>query len=461
MIKLHDTILHILEDKTYGMGGVVMIVFYNCILEHCLTKLLMSLQILGINHTTAPIEIREQVVIPENRLSEALSSLIKVPGINAAVIVSTCNRTELYCETEFAHISPITEWMIAFHNLQASDINDCIYHYQQEKAVHHILRVASGLDSMILGEPQVLGQLKNAYQAAINHHALSTYLDRLFQHTFSVAKQVRSETNIGSSPVSVAYAAVTLAQQIFSEINKQTALLIGAGKTNELVARHLHNYNVGRMIIANRNYERAHLLAKQFGAYAIELSEVPSHLAEADIVISSTASDKPILTLESVTNAARKRHHRPTLMVDIAVPRDIDPAIEKLEDIYLYSIDDMQSIIQENMKSREVAAEEAQNIIDEHVSQFIGWIRTRDAIPAIRGIRDLAETLKINATQRALQQLSQGIPPDEVIHHLAHNLTNKLIHQPCTRLREAGSQQEDHIIEAAYHLFGVKPVGKE
>lgn len=351
---------------------------------------------------------------------------------------------------------------MAFHDLKTSDITGCIYHHEQEEAIRHILRVASGLDSMVLGEPQVLGQLKNAYQAAIDHHALGIHLDRLFQHTFSVAKQVRSETSIGSSPVSVAYAAVTLAKQIFSDMNKQTALLIGAGETNELVARHLHNHGLGKMIIANRSYDRAHQLAKQFDAYAIELSEIPSHLAEADIVISSTASDEPILTLEHARDAVKKRRHRPMLMVDIAVPRDIDPAIEQLEDIYLYSVDDMQGIIQENMKSREAAAEEAQDIIDEHVSQFMGWIRTRDAVPTIRGVRDWAEELKTEVTEKAQRQLAQGKSPDDVINQLAHNLTNKLIHQPCTRLREAGFQQEEDIIEAARHLFGLdEPTDKK
>lgn len=419
----------------------------------------MPLQILGINHTTAPVEIRERVVIPESRLSEALASLTGVDGINAGVIISTCNRTELYCETTFDDIAPLTHWMAAFHDLATDDINRCIYHHQQEDAIRHILRVASGLDSMVLGEPQVLGQLKNAYQAAIDHHALGIHLDRLFQHTFSVAKQVRSETRIGSSPVSVAYAAVTLAKQIFTDMNEQTALLIGAGETNELVARHLHNHGAGRMIVANRSYERAYHLARQFDAYAIELADISSHLAEADIVISSTASDTPILTLDHARDAVKKRRHRPMLMIDIAVPRDIDPAIEQLEDIYLYSVDDMQGIIQENMKSREAAAEEAQDIIDEHVSQFMGWIRTRDAVPTIRGIRDWAETLKAEVTDKAQRQLTQGKSPDDVINQLAHNLTNKLIHQPCTRLHEAGFQQEEDLIEAARHLFGLDESG--
>lgn len=415
----------------------------------------MPLQILGINHTTAPIDIRERVVIPDNRLSEALFDLTSRQGVLASVIVSTCNRTELYCETEFDQPEPLTRWLAEYHSLEVADIEQYIYHHIHENAVQHILRVASGLDSMILGEPQVLGQLKNAYQAATKADVLGIHLDRLFQHTFSVAKQVRSETSIGSSPVSVAYAAVTLAKQIFSAMSEQTALLIGAGETIELVARHLHNNNCGRMIVANRNYERAHHLARQFDAYAIELSEIDSHLAEADIVISSTASEEPIISYSQVEKAVKKRRHRPIFMVDIAVPRDIDPRVGEMEDVYLYNVDDLQDIIQENLKSREAAAAEAEDIINDHVAQFMGWVHARDAVPTIRGVRDWAEKLKIEVVEKAHRQIAQGKTSDEVIEQLAHNLTNKLIHTPCSRLREAGFQQEEDIIEAARLLFGL------
>ncbi len=413
----------------------------------------MPLQILGINHTTAPVDIRERLVIPESRLAAALNSLTAVKGIQAGVIVSTCNRTELYCETEFEEVQPLTTWLAQYHNLASKNIDSFIYSYRQESAIRHVLRVASGLDSMILGEPQVLGQIKNAYQTAIDHHSLGIYLNRLFQHTFSAAKQIRSSTGIGCSPVSVAYAAVTLARQIFASLEKQTILLVGAGKTIELAARHLHNSGRSRMIIANRNHEHARRLARQFDAFAIELSEIERHLAEADIVISSTASEQPVITVEQARQAIDNRHHRPMLMVDIAVPRDIEPAIETLEDIYLYSIDDMQDIIRENIKSREAAAEEAQSIIDEHVNRFTGWMRARDAVPTIRGIRDRAETLKSEATAKAQKQLSTGRAPDDVINELAHNLTNRLIHAPCARLHEAGFHQQENIIETARHLF--------
>lgn len=415
----------------------------------------MPLQILGINHTTAPVAIRERVVIPDNRLSDALIDLKSTDGVLAGVIVSTCNRTELYCETEFDQPDPLTRWLAKYNNLEIADIEQYVYYHHQEEAIQHVLRVASGLDSMILGEPQVLGQLKNAYQAAMKVGALGIHLDRLFQHTFSVAKQVRSETSIGSSPVSVAYAAVTLAKQIFTDLSEQTALLIGAGETIELVARHLHNNDIGRMIVANRNYERAHHLARQFDAYAIELGEIESHLAEADIVISSTASKDPIIHFKQAEQAIKKRRHRPIFIVDIAVPRDIEPRISTLSDIYLYTVDDLHDIIQENLKSREAAAAEAEEIINEHVAQFMGWVRARDAVPTIRGIRDWAEQLKIKVVKKAHKQIAQGKNSDEVIEQLAHNLTNKLIHTPCSRLREAGFQQEEAIIAAARLLFGL------
>ncbi|TNF99377.1 MAG: glutamyl-tRNA reductase [Gammaproteobacteria bacterium] len=415
----------------------------------------MPLLTLGINHNTAPVDVRENVVIPASRLSDALMNLQSSDNVEAGVIISTCNRTELYCETSNGEPDSLTNWLAGFQGLNPDSISKHTYHFTQEETVRHILRVASGLDSMILGEPQILGQLKSAYQAAKDAGSLGIYLDRLFQHTFSVAKQVRSETSIGSSPVSVAYAAVTLAKQIFSELEGQTALLVGAGETIELVARHLHNNGIGRMIVANRSYERAHHLAKQFDAFAIELTEIDSHLAEADVVISSTASEEPIVKYDHAEAAVKKRRRRPILMVDIAVPRDIEPKIAELEDIYLYTVDDLEDIIKENLKSRQSAAEEAEDIINEHVSHFMGWMNIRDVVPTICQVRDHANDLKEEVLNKARRQLARGISADEVMEQLARNLTNKLIHQPCTRLREAGFHQEEEVVESARKLFGV------
>jgi glutamyl-tRNA reductase len=416
----------------------------------------MPLLTLGINHNTAPVDVRENVVIPESRLSDALANLKSNDNVEAGVIVSTCNRTELYCQTINTEPESLANWLADFQGLKPDSISKYTYHFSQEEAVRHILRVASGLDSLILGEPQVLGQLKNAYQAAKTAGSLGIYLDRLFQHTFSVAKQVRSETNIGSSPVSVAYAAVTLAKQIFSSLEGQTALLIGAGETIELVARHLHNNDVGRMIIANRSFDRAHHLAKQFDAYAIELTEIQSHITEADLVISSTASEEPIVKYEQAKAAVKARRRRPILMVDIAVPRDIEAKIGELEDIYLYTVDDLEDIIQENIKSRQSAAAEAEDIISEHVSIFMGWMNVRDVVPTICQVREHANDLKEEVLLKARKQLARGISAEDVMEQMARNLTNKLIHQPCTRLREAGFHQEEEVVESARKLFGIK-----
>jgi glutamyl-tRNA reductase len=306
---------------------------------------------------------------------------------------------------------------------------------------------------MVLGEPQILGQVKSAYQAASEAGTLGKNLDRLFQHTFSVAKQVRTDTRIGESPVSVAFAAVSLSKQIFADLSKQTALLIGAGETIELVARHLHDSNLGRLIVANRTFERARDLATVFGGFAISLSEIPNHLAEADIVISSTASNHIILDHELVRRSLKKRKHRPVFMVDIAVPRDLDPAIAKLDDVYLYTVDDLQGIIQENLRSRQAAAEQAEEIIDTQVNQFMAWLRSQDSAASMRALRQQAEIVRDDILERARRQLEQGKDADQVLSFLANTLTNKLLHAPSTGLREAAAQGNIELVEAIKYLY--------
>ncbi|MGD8558940.1 MAG: glutamyl-tRNA reductase, partial [Gammaproteobacteria bacterium] len=302
----------------------------------------MSILAFGINHKTAPVEIRERVAFEPGKICHALKDLVAQPAVNEAAIISTCNRTEVYCGLERNDLAMMVNWVRQYHQLGERDIQPYIYAHPDHDAVRHVLRVASGLDSMVLGEPQILGQMKDAYTAASEAGTLGSLLDRLFQYTFAVAKQVRTDTQIGASPVSVAFAAVSLSKQIFSDLNNHTALLIGAGETIELAARHLHESGIGRMIIANRTIERAHNLASEFNAYAISLPDIPGHLAEADIVISSTASPLPILGKGSVESALKIRKHRPMLMIDIAVPRDIESEVDSLDDVYLYTVDDMQ-----------------------------------------------------------------------------------------------------------------------
>ena len=329
-----------------------------------------------------------------------------------------------------------------------------------QESIRHILRVATGLDSLILGEPQILGQLKDAYHKASQTGTLGTLLDRLFQHTFSVAKQVRTDTEIGASPVSVAFAAVSLARQIFGDLEEQTALLIGAGETIELAARHLHDKKIGRMIIANRTVEHAHNLAQEFDAYAIALSELPSHLAEADIIISSTASPEPVLGKQDVKQALKSRKHRPMLLVDMAVPRDIESNVSELEDVYLYTVDDLQNVIADNLKSREKAAVQAEEIIDMQVKHFIAWMKSLDAVQTIREFRQQAEASRDEVLQKARQQLEQGKSSEEALQFLANTLTNKLIHSPSANLKLAGSEGRKELIRAMRELYDLNKPDK-
>ncbi|WP_292363503.1 glutamyl-tRNA reductase, partial [Methylophaga sp. UBA1464] len=310
----------------------------------------MHLVTYGINHTTAPVAVREKLSFDADKLPLALASLMLNDSVIEAVIVSTCNRTEIYCHLDEDYDNSVLLWLHNFQQQDATALQSYLYHYEGADAVRHLFRVASGLDSLVLGEPQILGQLKTAYTQALNAKALGKSLGRLFQHAFAVAKQVRTDTAIGNSPVSVAFAAVSLAKQIFSNLAESTALLIGAGETIELVARHLFDNGIKRLIIANRTVERAHMLATSVNGYAISLSEIPAHLAEADIVISSTASQLPILGKGTVESALKQRKRRPIFMVDIAVPRDIEAEVGQLEDIYLYTVDDLHDIIEENLQ---------------------------------------------------------------------------------------------------------------
>jgi len=417
---------------------------------------MMSLFALGINHRTAPVEIRERVSIGPERVTGALQDLIAQSAVREAVILSTCNRTELYCGLNGEDGNLAVNWFRDYHHLAREDIRPYLYTYETQPTVRHVLRVASGLDSMVLGEPQILGQIKNAYRQAQQAGTIGKLLGRLFQHTFSVAKQVRTDTEIGSSPVSVAFAAVRLSQQIFDDLGKQTALLIGAGETIELTARHLHENRIGRMIVANRTLANAQRLAREFEGYAIALGDLPAHLAEADIVISSTASELPILDRESVREAVRVRRHKPVLMVDIAVPRDIDPAVSELEDVYLYTVDDLQEVIAENRRSRQQAAEQAEEIIDTEVSHFMGWLQAQQAVSTICAYRESAAAAREEVLERATRFLARGGDPETALRYLAHTLTNKLLHQPCVQMRQAGYQGRHDLLEAAREVFGIK-----
>jgi len=415
----------------------------------------MPLLALGLNHRTAPLALREQVSFPPERLPGALHDLAGREGVAEAAILSTCNRTDLYLNLGAGDGAPAVEWLRDYHRLGTRDLERCLYSHRADGAVRHVLRVASGLDSMVLGEPQILGQLKDAYDTARESGTVGTILGRLFQHSFQVAKRVRSDTAIGASPVSVAYAAVSLARQIFGDLARHTALLVGAGETVELAARHLARHGLGRMIVANRTWHNAHRLASEFGGFAITLDEIGAHLAEADIVLTSTAGSEPIVRRTAVEHAVRARRRRPMFIVDIAVPRDVESEVRDLRDVYLYSIDDLQEVIRSSLRSREDAAREAEVIVDAQVDCFMRWLGTRAVTDTIRAYRALAGARRDEVLARARRQLAAGTPPEDVLEYLARTLTNKLTHTPTVQIREAGADRREEIIEAARTLFDI------
>ncbi|MEN8174219.1 MAG: glutamyl-tRNA reductase [Pseudomonadota bacterium] len=417
----------------------------------------MALFSIGLNHTTAPVHIRERLAFGPDIVAAALRSLVEKAGVSEAVILSTCNRTEIYCAGGDC-LDDARRWLCQFHGLQAEEVSPYLYAHEGKASVAHAMQVASGLDSLVLGEPQILGQVKTAYQTAADAGTAGKMLSRMFQCAFSVAKQVRTDTAIGNSPVSVAFAAVSLAKQIFADLNNLTALLIGAGETIELTARHLYQNGIGHLIVANRTAERAHRLAEQFDGFAIALTELSGHLAEADIIISSTASPLPVLGKGAVESALKKRRHRPIFMVDIAVPRDIEAEVGALEDVYLYTVDDLEEVIEESIRSRRQAADQAKEIVDRNAEQFMGWVRSLDALDTIQNYRAQADALREEVLRRALRMVENGKPVEEALQFLAHTLTNKLLHTPSTRIREAGSSGQPELLEAVNTLFRPRPV---
>ena len=413
----------------------------------------MPISVLGLNHKTAPIAIRERIAFGADIIAGALRDLLQQPGIVEGLILSTCNRTEIYCVMDSPGQPPPSQWLGRFHGLASEQLGPYMYIHVGQAVVNHVLRVASGLDSLVLGEPQILGQIKQAFNTARQAQTTGKLLGRLFQHSFAVAKQVRTDTAIGNSPVSVAFAAVGLARQIFSDLAQQTALLIGAGETIELAAKHLKQHGIGQLIVANRTVERAHALASQLGGYAIALPEIATHLSEADIIVSSTSSPLPVLGKGTVERAMKKRKRRPMLMIDLAVPRDIEPEVAELPDVYLYAVDDMEEMVEENRRSRQEAARQAQEIIDFHTGEFMAWLRSLDAVSLIQNYRYRAESIRCEVLDRARRMLAQGRPAEEALEYLAYTLTNKLLHTPSARMRQAGMDGHRELLEAAHELL--------
>ncbi|RBW47881.1 glutamyl-tRNA reductase [Psychromonas sp. B3M02] len=405
----------------------------------------MPLFALGINHQTAPVELREKVAFAPDSLMVAYADLLSQPLVKEAVIISTCNRCEIYCHYEGHDITPILRWLTDFHGIEAGAFDQNFYSYQDQQAVNHLFRVSCGLDSLVLGEPQILGQIKQAFASAGQAKAVSKTLNKWFQYAFSVAKRVRTDTQIGANAISVAFAAVSLARQIFSDLKKSRVLLIGAGETIELVGKYLLEHEVPNITIANRTLERAMGLVEQFNANAITLEEIPNHLAKSDIIISSTASPLPIIGKGMVECALKDRRHQPMLFIDIAVPRDIEQQVAELNDAYLYSVDDLQGIIEENKQARVEAAIEAEKIIVAGVSDFMAWQESLKAVESIRLYRQNSEQLRDELLQRAITSLANGNDSEKVLKELAFKLTNKLIHHPSqalTTVSQTGNEQD-------------------
>ena len=402
----------------------------------------MTIIALGINHKTASVELREKVAFSPEQLSNALSQLASSEQFKETVIVSTCNRTELYCSLEHSNSQALLKWLADFHCIDTEQLEDNVYIHQNQDAINHLMRVACGLDSLVLGEPQILGQIKQSYNSAKQHDCVLPTFERLFQKTFSVAKQVRTETDIGASAVSVAYAAVNLAKHIYGQLDKTKVLLIGAGETIELVARYLYQQHPKAITVANRTIERAKNLAEEVEADVISLAQLPEKLHNADIVISSTASTLPIIGKGMVEQALKQRRYKPMLFVDIAVPRDIESQVGELDAAYLYSVDDLQAIVNENMASREQAAEQAQEIILQKTHEFAKWQRSQGSIDVIRQYRDSAQEVKTELVEKAVNQLQSGKSAEKVLLELANKLTNRLTHAP-TRAIQAAAQEGD------------------
>ena len=416
----------------------------------------MAILAYGLNFRTAPIDLRERIAFPVDGLVQAHRDLTRsIPAVGEVAILSTCNRTELYCSADLDDQEVLVDWLSRYRNVSPSDIRDAAYAHWDRDAARHLMRVAAGLDSQVLGEPQILGQVKDAYDTARAAGTLGPELNLLSQFTLNVAKQVRTDTDIGRNPVSVAYAAVALAQQIFADLSHNSALLLGAGDTIELVAEHLRGAGIGSMTIANRTLANARSLAANYNARAIQLTDVPSVLAQHDIVIASTGSPFPVLGKGAVEAAIRSRRHRPMLMVDIAVPRDIEPEVAELRDVYLYSIDDLTEIIEANVSERRRAAETAEELIVAGTDRYFREKRIRDAQHLLTRFRNRAEALQLAELDRARQRLGNGESADDVLNALARALTNKLIHEPTVAIREASADGRHELLDYIRALYGL------
>ncbi|WP_017523614.1 glutamyl-tRNA reductase [Pusillimonas noertemannii] len=417
----------------------------------------MSVDVLtfGLNHVSAPVSVRERVSMPLDVLRPALDGLKSGFGssVREAAILSTCNRTEIYCAAE-PHVSDkIPAWLADFNRVESGSLQPHLYRYQQNEAVRHAFRVASGLDSMVLGEPQILGQMKDAVRAANEAGALGTLLHQLFQRTFSVAKEVRSQTAIGAHSVSMAAAAVRLAERVFGDMTQTNVLFVGAGEMIELCATHFAALKPRNMVVANRTIERADVLASRFTAKAMKLTDLPDRLAEFDVIVSCTASSLPILGLGMVERATRSRRHKPMVMIDLAVPRDIETEVGRLADVYLYSVDDLGRMVQSGTDARRAAVVQAEAIIETRVQNFMHWLQNRQIVPAIVDIHQAADQVRQAELEKAMRLLARGEAPEAVLEQLAHSLTQKYMHGPLAALNRSEDTEREQLLNLLPRLL--------
>lgn len=417
----------------------------------------MPLLAVGTSHHTAPLEIRERVAFARDQQAEIIHEIRALPSVEEAVLVSTCNRTEVYGVVSDIGSSCIHDWLRSRARLDPEQAERCLYSRYNANAVEHLFRVASGLDSLVLGEPQILGQLKEAWQFSHDNNALGKVTDRLFQHAFATGKNVRTSTGITSHPVSVAYIAMILARQIFGDLASKQVVLIGAGEMIELCARHFIQQGVTRLVIVNRSLEKAAALATEFSAEAVGLDQLASVLPRADILVTSTGSRVPVLTKAMVKAALRSRKHQPMFLVDIAVPRDIEADVEELDDAYLYTIDDLQQVADENQSERGRAAEAAEDAVQTAVLEFMRWLHGARAAASLQRLRTHAERSGEELALRAIRQIQAGKDPHEVVTQMASTLTRRILHLPSTRLRQAAEEQDYDILKAADRLFEAGP----
>ena len=413
----------------------------------------MPLLITGISHHTATLETREKIAIARTDYAKRVKELHELDGVEEVVVVSTCNRTEIYSIGPQQSREQIRQWLQAKGGLSDADMEAHCYVREREHAVRHLFRVAGGLESLVLGESQIVGQLKESWQMANEAGGLGKVLDRLFQHAFATAKRIRSKTGIGEHPVSVAYTTVMLAKQIFGNLTSKTVILVGAGEMVELCGRHLHDKGLSRLIIVNRSVKRASELADQFGAHAVALTDLPDVLHTADILISSTASQEPIIHTKAVKAALKQRRNQPMFLVDIAVPRDIHPDVGRLGNVYLYTIDDLQKVVDKNLSKRSEAAQAAIGDVTESVEEFMRWLNSARAAVYLQNLHKHARMNSEELAAKALRKLRAGNDPEQVITQLANTLVKRILHLTSTRLRQAAEEQDDELLRVANRLF--------